>query len=97
MLNFKFSVPVTVPDFISFWVRILRENVDELSTETFQPQKILITIWPVFELTSMLTCPVVLTELDSGKEHILQGEGDKHILQVPATHLTNHGLNFSYR
>ncbi|KAL9894530.1 vacuolar protein sorting 13B [Glossina fuscipes fuscipes] len=91
------KVPLAVPDFISFWVRILREDVNDLTTETFQPQKILITIWPVFELTSMLTCPVVLRELGTSKEHILEGEGDKHILQVPATHLTNHGLNFLYR
>uniref|UniRef100_A0A1A9WB28 VPS13_C domain-containing protein n=1 Tax=Glossina brevipalpis TaxID=37001 RepID=A0A1A9WB28_9MUSC len=90
------KVPLMVPEFISFWVRILREDVNELTTEMFQPQKILITIWPVFELTSMLTCPVVLRDLDNGKEHFLQGEGDKLILEVPATHLTDHELQFSY-
>ncbi|XP_037953413.1 vacuolar protein sorting-associated protein 13B isoform X2 [Teleopsis dalmanni] len=90
------KIPTDNNDFISYWVRVLREDIPELATDKFQPQKVLITIWPIFEILSMLTCPVRVTESFTKDNFQLNGEGDKHTLHVPATHLSEHQLDFIY-
>ncbi|KAM7361700.1 vacuolar protein sorting 13B isoform 2-T2 [Cochliomyia hominivorax] len=91
------KVPINSEEFISFWIRVLREDIPDVAADNFHPQKILITIWPIFEISSMLSCPIKAKEI-SGKEaeiH-LPGQGAKHILDVPATHLTEHQIDFKY-
>ena len=92
-----FVVPINGDEFISFWVRILREDITDLVCSGFHPQKILITIWPIFEIQSMLPHPIE-AKVVNGKETFihLPGCGFRYILDVPATHLTEHCLDFMY-
>ncbi|XP_075147258.1 vacuolar protein sorting 13B isoform X1 [Haematobia irritans] len=90
------KVPISGSEFISFWVRILREDLPGLSNESFYPQKILITIWPIFEITSMLNCSIQAKEENTLEEFILHGQGGRYILDAPATHLTEHPIRFKY-
>ncbi|XP_058985596.1 intermembrane lipid transfer protein VPS13B-like [Musca domestica] len=90
------KVPVTNNEFISFWVRILREDITTLSNDSTYPQKILITIWPIFEITSKLNCAIQAKEVTTGQEFSLLGQGGQYILDASATHLTEHPLKFNY-
>lgn len=90
-------MPINSDEFISFWIRVLREDITDLACENFYPQKILITIWPIFEICSMLSCPIQARETTGKEAEIyLPGQGAKYILDVPATHLTEHQLEFKY-
>lgn len=83
---------------MSFWVRVLREDIPDLTTDNYQPQKILITIWPIFEISSMLSCAIQAKETTGKEEEInLAGQGARYILNVPATHLTEHRIDFDYK
>ncbi|XP_073817283.1 vacuolar protein sorting 13B isoform X2 [Musca autumnalis] len=90
------KVPVNNNEFISFWVRILREDITTSNSDSFYPQKILITIWPIFEITSRLNCAIQAKELQTAHEFSLLGQGGQYILDASATHLTEHPLNFKY-
>ncbi|XP_046806664.1 vacuolar protein sorting-associated protein 13B [Lucilia cuprina] len=91
------KVPINSDEFISFWIRVLREDIPGLATENFNPQKILITIWPIFEISSMLSCAIQAKETTGKEAEIhLPGQGARHILDVPATHLTEHNIEFMY-
>lgn len=76
---------------------MLREDISDLATDNFYPQKILITIWPIFEISSMLSCAIKAKETMGKEAEInLTGQGAHHILDVPATHLTEHRIDFMY-
>lgn len=89
-------VPINGSDYFTCWVRILRENIPGLEESSNPPQRMLISIWPIFEITSMLTCPIHFTEIGREVETLLPGAGGKYTMEVPATHLTNHILKFNY-
>lgn len=44
----------------------------------------------------MLTSPITFSEIGKDIDIRLQGVGGKYTMEVPATHLTNHILKFSY-
>ncbi|XP_061387162.1 intermembrane lipid transfer protein VPS13B [Musca vetustissima] len=92
------KVPVNNNEFISFWVRILREDITTTTAnnDSMQPQKILITIWPIFEITSRLNCAIQAKEQNTEQEFSVMGQGGQYILDASATHLTEHPLNFKY-
>ncbi|XP_059217881.1 intermembrane lipid transfer protein VPS13B isoform X1 [Stomoxys calcitrans] len=90
------KVPINGSEFISFWVRILREDIPNVASNIFCPQKILITIWPIFEITSMLNCSIQAKEENTLEEFYCAGQGGHYILDAAATHLTEHPIRFKY-
>ncbi|XP_055922999.1 intermembrane lipid transfer protein VPS13B [Eupeodes corollae] len=89
------KVPVIgLNKYISYWIRIIRESITELSTDTFHPQKILICIWPIFEVRSMMTCPIVGLENSTNTHFTIGPQGESYALSVPATHQTDHRISF---
>uniref|UniRef100_A0A034VE87 Vacuolar protein sorting-associated protein 13B n=1 Tax=Bactrocera dorsalis TaxID=27457 RepID=A0A034VE87_BACDO len=89
------KVPTTNNEFVSFWVRVVREDISDLCHELFEPQRILVTIWPIFELQSRLPCPLSATESTTGKLFEIEPRGGRFALDVPATHLTEHKIEFN--
>ncbi|XP_069969328.1 intermembrane lipid transfer protein VPS13B isoform X2 [Bactrocera oleae] len=89
------KVPTTNNEFVSFWVRVVREDMSDLCNELFEPQRILVTIWPIFELQSRLPCPLSATENTTGKLFEIEPNGGRFALDVPATHLTEHKIEFN--
>uniref|UniRef100_A0A0K8W1C6 Vacuolar protein sorting-associated protein 13B n=1 Tax=Bactrocera latifrons TaxID=174628 RepID=A0A0K8W1C6_BACLA len=89
------KVPTTNNEFVSFWVRVVREDMPDFCHELFEPQRILVTIWPIFELQSRLPCPLSATESTTGKLFEIEPRGGRFALDVPATHLTEHKIEFN--
>ncbi|KAH8362480.1 hypothetical protein KR200_005474 [Drosophila serrata] len=92
------KVPTQSPQqFISLWVRILREDiVMEHPTEDFQPQKILICIWPIFEVCNMLSCDIQAIESTSVESATIEARGGSWALNTATTHATEHTLAFKF-
>ncbi|XP_017041700.1 vacuolar protein sorting-associated protein 13B isoform X2 [Drosophila ficusphila] len=83
--------------FISIWVRILREDiVVEKTAEDFQPQKILICIWPIFEISNMLSCEIQATENTTGESSTIDAKGGRWALNTATTHATEHTVGFTF-
>ncbi|XP_039493419.1 vacuolar protein sorting-associated protein 13B isoform X3 [Drosophila santomea] len=83
--------------FISIWVRILREDIKmDKATEDFQPQKILICIWPIFEICNMLSCAVKATESTTGECSTIEAKGGRWALNTATTHATEHSVGFTF-
>lgn len=82
--------------FRSFWVRIFREDIKvNNKTEKYQPQRILIVIWPLFVLRSLLAVDVVAIDKLFQNSYMLSGKGVAPIeLQIAGTHETEHELSF---
>ncbi|XP_028899829.2 intermembrane lipid transfer protein VPS13B isoform X2 [Zeugodacus cucurbitae] len=89
------KVPTINNEFVSFWVRVIREDMTDLCSELFEPQRILVTIWPIFELQSRLPCPLTANESTTGKLFEIAPRGGRNVLDVPATHLTEHKIEFN--
>lgn len=92
------KVPTQSPQqFISLWVRILREDivVDEVE-DGFQPQKILVCIWPVFEVCNRLSCYVKATDVETNESFDIPAQGGRRALSTATTHSTEHPLKFEY-
>ncbi|XP_017140957.1 vacuolar protein sorting-associated protein 13B isoform X2 [Drosophila miranda] len=93
------KVPIQNPvqQFVSVWVRILREDVDLDSAEPdFHPQKILICIWPIFEICNMLIDDLQATESTSGQSSKITAHGGRMSLQTATTHSTEHRVGFQF-
>ncbi|XP_054747188.1 intermembrane lipid transfer protein VPS13B isoform X1 [Anastrepha obliqua] len=88
------KVPTSNNEFVSLWVRIVREDLEELCNESFEPQRILVTIWPIFEVQSRLPCTLAGNEHTTGKQFEIEPRGGRYVLDVPATHLTEHKVKF---
>ncbi|KAH8342100.1 hypothetical protein KR059_012058 [Drosophila kikkawai] len=83
--------------FISLWVRILREDIEmEHLDEDFQPQKILICIWPIFEVCNMLSCDIQAIESTSGEMATISAKGGSWPLNTATTHATEHKVSFNF-
>lgn len=83
--------------FISLWVRILREDlVLEHPADDFQPQKILICIWPIFEICNRLSCDVRATENTSEESCAIAAKGGRWALNTATTHATEHTVAFQF-
>ncbi|XP_017076320.2 vacuolar protein sorting-associated protein 13B [Drosophila eugracilis] len=83
--------------FISIWVRILREDiVMDKAVEDFHPQKILICIWPIFEICNMLSCEVQATENTTGESSTIASKGGRWALNTATTHATEHKVGFTF-
>ncbi|KAH8278838.1 hypothetical protein KR018_010220 [Drosophila ironensis] len=84
-------------EFISLWVRVLREDITlENSDEDFQPQKILVCIWPIFEIRNMLSCDIEATETTTDSKATIRGKGGRWALTTATTHMTEHLVNFDF-
>lgn len=84
-------------EFISIWVRILREDIPmEDADENFQPQRVLVCIWPIFEICNMLNCSIGVTESTTKEKTDILGKGDKWALSTPTTHNSAHFISFKY-
>jgi len=68
----------------------------EKAAEDFQPQKILVCIWPIFEICNMLSCEVQATESTSGESSILDAKGGRWALNTATTHATEHNVAFTF-
>ncbi|XP_023036340.1 vacuolar protein sorting-associated protein 13B isoform X1 [Drosophila willistoni] len=83
--------------FISVWVRVLREDIAlDSMTDDFQPQRIYITIWPIFEICNMLSCQLKAVEYSTEEEFELNGQGARQALSTATTHTTEHRVNFQF-
>ncbi|XP_022217026.2 LOW QUALITY PROTEIN: vacuolar protein sorting-associated protein 13B [Drosophila obscura] len=85
--------------FVSLWVRILREDVDLDSDSVdsdFYPQKILICIWPIFEVCNMLSGDLQATEDTTGDSSQITAHGGRWSLQTATTHSTEHRVGFQF-
>ncbi|XP_034127951.1 vacuolar protein sorting-associated protein 13B isoform X2 [Drosophila guanche] len=93
------KVPTHNPNqqFVSLWVRILREDVvvDAADSE-FYPQKILICIWPIFEVCNMLSGELQATEDTTGESAPIEAHGGRLSLQTATTHSTEHRMGFQF-
>lgn len=78
-------------------MRVLREELNgSFENSQYQPQRLLIVIWPLFMLRSLLTIDVVATNKGSPQHsYKLNGKGHEPIeLQIAGTHKTDHELLF---
>lgn len=64
--------------------------------EDFQPQKILICIWPIFEICNMLSCAVKATESTTGESSTIEAMGGRWALNTATTHATEHNIGFTF-
>ncbi|XP_030371450.1 vacuolar protein sorting-associated protein 13B isoform X2 [Scaptodrosophila lebanonensis] len=90
------KVPTQSPQqFISLWIRILREDIvlDNVGDD-FYPQKILVSIWPIFEICNMLSCDLMATESSTEERFKIASEGGRMPLNTPTTHVTEHKVSF---
>ncbi|XP_017091950.2 intermembrane lipid transfer protein VPS13B isoform X1 [Drosophila bipectinata] len=84
-------------EFISIWVRVLREDIPiEDGDASFQPQKVLVCIWPIFEICNMLNCSIGVTESTSNENTQIPGKGGRWALSTPTTHNSVHFITFKY-
>lgn len=83
--------------YISFSVRIHRENIDDGQPQATQrkPQRVLIVIWPLFTVRSMLPVESKALDLEAEREYSLAGKGQLEDLQIAGTYDTEHEFMFS--
>ena len=78
-------------------MRIVREDITELWEDSYQPQKMLITMWPIYVIASMLPVPIEGVESVTQQAFKVDSEGGKHILDAPVTYDSEHELEFDYK
>ncbi|KAH8359232.1 hypothetical protein KR093_005309 [Drosophila rubida] len=84
-------------EFISVWVRIMREDIPvEGFEDGFQPQKILVCIWPIFEICNLLSCDLPATETTTEEEFVLAKQGGTQQMNTATTHATEHLVKFDF-
>lgn len=89
----------TSQQFVSLWVRILREDIELASgveADDFKPQRILVSIWPIFEICNLLSCELQATESSSQEKLTIAGEGGRLPLNTATTHSTEHCVKFDF-
>ncbi|XP_023169164.2 vacuolar protein sorting-associated protein 13B isoform X2 [Drosophila hydei] len=89
----------TAQQFVSLWVRILREDVvcgTGVDVDDFKPQRILVSIWPIFEICNLLSCELQATESSNQDQFAIAGEGGRVALNTATTHSTEHCVKFDY-
>ncbi|KAM8707006.1 hypothetical protein ACLKA7_011160 [Drosophila subpalustris] len=92
------KVPTQLPQqFISLWVRILREDIVHDSVQDdFQPQKILVSIWPIFEICNLLSCDLKARKTTTNEEFTIPSQGGRQALNTATTHSTEHPVQFEF-
>ncbi|XP_064550817.1 intermembrane lipid transfer protein VPS13B isoform X2 [Drosophila montana] len=91
------KVPTQLPQqFISFWVRTVREDIALGSVEDLQLQRILVSIWPIFEICNLLSCELPATETSTEEQFIIAAEGGRQSLSTATTHATEHCVKFDF-
>ncbi|XP_034117971.1 intermembrane lipid transfer protein VPS13B isoform X1 [Drosophila albomicans] len=92
------KVPTQQPQqFISVWVRILREDIPlEGMEDGFQPQKILVSIWPIFEICNLLSWDLPATETTTDEQLVIAKQGGSQQLNTATTHSTEHPVKFNF-
>lgn len=92
------KIPTQTPQqFISVWVRVLREDIAMDNVEDgFQPQKILVCIWPIFEICNLLNCYIRATKVETNEVYDIPGEGSRLALSTATTHTTDHLVKFKF-
>lgn len=79
----------------SFWVRIIRENVEEFRvSKNFCPQRVLVIIWPLYSLKSNLTVHTTAYEDAYKQNYSIFGRGEIKEMQMPGTYEDDHELAF---
>ena len=71
--------------FTSFWVRIIRETVNDIS-------RVLVMIWPMFVAKSLLPINTTAHEEAQEQDHLIIGRGEKRELEMSGTHEDEHEL-----
>lgn len=87
----------TEREFRSFWVRVLRVHVKELTMipGTYASEQLLIVIWPLFMLRSLLTVDVVAIDKSTKETYEVAGRGRAPVeLHIAGTHETEHEILF---
>lgn len=87
----------TEREFRSFWVRVLRVQVKELTMipGTYACEQLLIVIWPLFMLRSLLTVDVVAIDKSTMEMYDVAGRGRAPVeLHIAGTHETEHEIHF---
>ncbi|KAH8311151.1 hypothetical protein KR044_004588 [Drosophila immigrans] len=92
------KVPTQLPhQFISVWVRILREDIPVEGVEdSFQPQKILVSIWPIFEICNLLSCDLPATQTLTEEQFIIAKQGGSKQLHMAISHSSEHPVQFKF-
>ncbi|XP_030558700.1 vacuolar protein sorting-associated protein 13B isoform X2 [Drosophila novamexicana] len=93
------KVPTQLPQqFISFWVRIVREDIPLglIDDDDLSPQRILVSIWPIFEICNLLSCELPATESSTEEQFIIAAEGGRQSLSTATTHSTEHCVKFKF-
>lgn len=79
----------------SFWVRIIRENIEEFRvSKNFCPQRVLVIIWPLYSLKSNLTVHTTAYEDAYKQNYSIFGRGEVKEMQMPGTYEDDHELAF---
>lgn len=71
--------------FTSFWVRIIRETVNDVS-------RVLVMIWPMFVAKSLLPINTTAYEESQDQDHLIVGRGERRELEMSGTHEDEHEL-----
>lgn len=78
-----------------FWVRIIRENIEELRTnKSACPQRVLVIIFPLFMLKSNLTVHSTAYEAQYNQNYSIFGRGETKEMLIAGTSEEDHELEF---
>lgn len=97
------KVPIsTAQNFVSFWVRVMREDINLVDPEMTEqnsppPQRILVIFWPLFMVKSMLSVDTTAFEQASEKMIEIIGRGDVQELELAGTHENDHQMVFNMK
>lgn len=72
--------------YISFWVRIIRQNVQS------EICRVLVMIWPMFMTRSLFPCNITAIENASEQKIVVPGCGEARELEMYGTHENDHEL-----
>lgn len=84
-------------EFISFWVKVFREDIKGIDDVKYKPQRLLIIIWPLFMLRSMLTNDIDVLDKSSDQLYVLPAKGQPVEMQIAGTHETEHEIMFDMK
>lgn len=91
---FCFSVPTTLQqNFISFWVRVIREDIHSIATPN-KAQRILVIVWPLFMVKSLLVSETKVQKTNEPLQFGVKGHGETTELVLPGTCEDDHELVF---
>ncbi|XP_055618736.1 intermembrane lipid transfer protein VPS13B [Toxorhynchites rutilus septentrionalis] len=91
----KIPTGMTKEGYISYWVRIIRERIDETADmKGACNERVLVIIWPLFMVQSMLTVNTTAHEEKNDRTFSIYGQAERRQLIVSGTNTDEHELLF---